>query len=115
MALKPLQTLTAALALSALAAAPFARAGSTSRDTGMPTGESEAQRAVKVDASTRALNVEHLETVRFEDAAGQTFTWTFNTPGDTSFPLQRIAPQGFAAGFTVIRVEHPWSHRWLAN
>ncbi len=115
MASKFMYRFSAALAISALATAPLATSAGNNRETGMPAAETEAQRTLKIDSSTIGLNIEHLETVRIQNAAGQSFTWTFNTPGEASFALQRIAPAGFDAGKAIVHVEHPWSHRWLAN
>lgn len=67
-----------------------------------------APAAVKVTGSAGYINVAHLETVKIENAKGQSFVWTADSVGD--FPLQAIAPKDFQAGLSRVFVSHPYGH-----
>jgi hypothetical protein len=120
MTLKPLHGLVVALALAA--AAPSATAadwGAAMRrgDLGSPPGSAppqatEAPRTVKITASTRFINVEHYDTLKIENAKGQSFVWTFDSLGEYGFPLSVIAPKSFAAGETRVYIRHPAAHQF---
>jgi hypothetical protein len=119
MTLKPLHGLFVALALAA--AAPSATAAdwgaAVSRgDLGSPPGPppqaKETVRTVKITASTNYVDVEHMGTVKFENAKGQSFVWKFDTWGELGFPLSAIAPKDFAAGPTRVYVRHPPAHKF---
>ena len=73
-------------------------------------GASAAQAAVKVTASTKYINVGHLETVKIENDKGQSFVWKADTLSEADLPLQAIAPKDFAAGQTRVFVRHPYAH-----
>ena len=79
---------------------------SVNRDT------SPAPWTVKIDGSTRQINVEHLQTVKIENDKGESFVWTADTLGSgaDNFPLKAVAPQNFAAGATRVFLSHPHEH-----
>lgn len=113
MTLKPLHGLFVALALAA--AAPSATAADWSAamrrgDLGTASQATAAERTVKINASTQYVNAEHFGTLKIENDKGQSFVWKFDTLGEVGFPLEVIAPKGFAAGATRIYVRHPTAH-----
>lgn len=113
MTLKPLHSFSLALAL---AAAPVAIAADYNAafqrgDLGTASQAAGAQRTVRIDASTKYVDVEHFSTVKIENSKGQSFIWRFDTLGEVGFPLQVIAPKDFAAGETRIYVRHPLQHQ----
>lgn len=69
-----------------------------------------AVKTVRVEPSTRYINVRHFDQVRLVDQKGQSFTWIFDTLDETHFPLAAIAPSGFDAERAVVYVTHPQSH-----
>ena len=118
MTLNPLHGLFVALALAA--AAPSATAadwGSALRrgDLGTPSQAISAERTVRIDASTKYLNAEHFGTLKIENDKGQSFVWKFDTLGEVGFPLEVIAPKGFAAGATRVYIRHPSAHNFSGN
>ena len=78
------------------------------RDTlGTPVRDN-AGRTVKIDASTKFIRVEHLETLTIRNQRGQSFGWQFDTfYVPTGFPLTSITPSGFEAGDTWVYVRPP--------
>lgn len=113
MKLKLIRTLFVASALAA--AASYATAadwgGALRRgDLGTPSQTSAAERTVKVNASTKYVDVMHYETVKIENDKGQSFVWKFDSLGEYGFPLQVIAPKDFAAGETRVYIRHPARH-----
>jgi hypothetical protein len=112
MTLKPLHGLFVALALAAAApAATAADWGAAMRrgDLGSPS-QAAAQKTVKITAATQYVTVEHFQTLKIENDKGQSFVWTFDSLGEVGFPLQVIAPKGFAAGETRVYIRHPAPH-----
>ncbi len=90
-------------------------AGTTSNlKLGWLSEQTAAERTVRTDASTKYVNVAHLETVAIQNDKGQSFVWTFDTYGDTQFPLKAIAPAGFESGTVIVSVRHPPEHLWPA-
>ena len=81
------------------ALAPAARGASTPGDFGSQVQGSAASRTITIMDSTRYVNVDRFETVRFviRDATGREsgFAWHFNTFGGRVFQLSEIAPAGF--------------------
>jgi hypothetical protein len=71
---------------------------------------SAAMKTVRVEPSTRYINVSHFDQVRLVDQKGQSFTWKFDTLDEMKFPLTAIAPSGFDAARAVVYVRHPQSH-----
>lgn len=69
----------------------------------------QGERAVKVTAATKYLNIEDREIVKIENDKGQSFIWTADT-GEANFPLQTIAPKGFVAGPTRVFVSDPYAY-----
>lgn len=55
-------------------------------------------REVQISAGQKYLNVTRMETLRI-NVAGKIVTWTFDTLGTKSFPLEKIVPG--ASGITV--------------
>lgn len=113
MTLKPLHGLFVALVL--VAAAPYATAadwGAAMRrgDLGSPSQATAAERTVKITAATQYVDAEHFGTLKIENDKGQSFVWKFDTLGEVGFPLDVIAPKGFAAGPTRVYVRHPQAH-----
>jgi len=73
-------------------------------DLGTPA-PGEAGRTMKIDASTKYVNAEHLEVVTIRNQQGQGFCWRFDTlHASTGFPLSNIAPLDFDAGDTWVYV-----------
>ncbi len=73
---------------------------------------STAPATIRISASTRDINVEHLQRVRIENDKGQSFVWQADTLalGEDHFPLQSVAPNGFDAGQTMVFLTHPHEH-----
>ena len=69
----------------------------------------DADRMVKINASTKYVNAEHLQTVKFVNDKGQSFTWKADAAG-VVVPLKTIAPAGFEAGEATVYVRHPTEH-----
>jgi len=61
-------------------------------------------REIRITPATKAVNVERYETVRFVNAAGQSFTWHFYTLHHPTIELRQIAPPGFTEAGTLIYV-----------
>jgi hypothetical protein len=62
-------------------------------------------RVTKIDASTKFIKVDHLETLTIQNQKGQSFAWRFDTLHvPTGFPLRSIAPLTFDAGDTWVYV-----------
>ena len=84
------------LAGAAIASAQAAPRVGTSADYGSIVSTSAIDKVVKIGASTRYVNVEDGQTVRF-DVDGQTFAFAFHAwPGDQSVDLAVIAPNGIS-------------------
>lgn len=62
---------------------------------GQPATEDARARLVDVRA-TKYANVTYGETIVFQGANGQKFSWTFNGIDDRSWNLAQFAPAGFA-------------------
>ena len=77
----------------------------------LPAPAAAAQKTVRVNASTKYISAEHLDTVKFENDKGQSFVWRFDSLGEYGFPISVIAPKDFAAGTTRIYINHPPVHR----
>ncbi len=69
----------------------------------------DVDRTVKINASTKYVNAEHLQTLKIENDKGQSFTWKADA-GGVVFPLKAIAPAGFEAGEATVYVRHPTEH-----
>lgn len=113
MALKPLHSLFVALALTAaVPAATAADWGAAMRrgDLGSASQAASAEKTVKITSTTKHVNVEHFQTVKFENDKGQSFTWKFDSLQEYGFPINVIAPKEFAAGETRVYIRHPYSH-----
>ena len=64
---------------------------------GSPAPESAAQRTINLLPSTKYVNVEQSEIVKFS-SGGETFTWNFDTLGTPNFDLAAIAPANMDVG-----------------
>lgn len=85
--------LIAGAAFSSAHAAPLRN---SSADYGQIVAASTVDKAVKIGATTRYVNVVNGQTVQFE-VDGQTFSFSFDAwPGDQSVDLAQIAPKGMA-------------------
>lgn len=71
---------------------------------GSGVAHSANARVIHITASTKAINVARHETVRFVNAAGQSFTWHFYTLHHPTIDLRDIAPPGFSDAATLIYV-----------
>ena len=69
----------------------------------------DADKTVQINASTKYVNAEHLQTLKIENDKGQSFTWKADA-GGVVFPLKTIAPAGFEAGEATVYVRHPTEH-----
>ncbi len=65
---------------------------------------SHAMREIKLDDATRSINVSRNEVVRIVNAAGEKFTWQFDTLHHPTIELGKIAPAGFSARPILIYV-----------
>lgn len=113
MTLKPLHSLFVALALTAaVPAATAADWGTALRrgDLGTPSQAAGVEKTVKIGATTKNVNVEHFQTVKFENDKGQSFIWRFDSLQEYGFPISVIAPKEFAAEETMVYIRHPYSH-----
>ena len=82
-----------AVAVLALSAASLSAFALTDADRyGEAATPAAADRTIVIDASTRSVNVNHGEVVKFV-ANGQEFTWDFDGLPQ-SFDLKQVAPQG---------------------
>jgi hypothetical protein len=79
-----------ALTLSFSAISAMAATSSTFLGEAQPT--SAASRVIKITPDTKYVNVQGGEVIDF-DVAGKAFAWNFDGL-DSSFKLNRIAPQG---------------------
>lgn len=79
-------------------------------DFGVPS-KGAPLRTIKIDATTKYINADHMQTVRIVNDRGQSFLWQFDTfPATVNFPLKAIVPSGFEAGDTQIYIDHPGEH-----
>lgn len=100
-----LAALLAGVILASHADAFDRRASFPGAQLGTPV-ETSAGRIVRINGSTRYINVEHFEILTIRDEKGQSFTWQFDTfYPQAHFPLKRIAPAGFQSGNVWIYVE----------
>lgn len=115
MKLKPFHGVIMALTLAA--AAPYAGAadwGAALKRGDLGTAQPQAttaQKTIKINASTKYVNVEHFELVKFENDKGQSFVWKFDSLQDYGYPLSVIAPKEFAAGEIRVYIRHPAEHK----
>ena len=61
---------------------------------GTAVAESTSARVIPITASTKTVNVQRHETVRFVNPAGQSLTWHFYTLNHPTIDLRDIAPAG---------------------
>jgi|CXWL01.1.fsa_nt_gi hypothetical protein len=71
---------------------------------GTPVETARAMRDIKINAATKSINVSRNEVVRITNAAGQQFTWQFDTLHHPVIELSKIAPGGFAQGPVLVYV-----------
>ncbi|WP_284079331.1 CzcE family metal-binding protein [Herbaspirillum aquaticum] len=68
---------------------------------GMTASNTLVDREIQIAPSTKYVNVNQGETVRFV-AQGKSFVWKFDTFGQRPFELAKIAPADFAAPKAVV-------------
>ena len=68
---------------------------------GMSVSNALVDREIQIDPSTKYVNVNQGETIRFV-AQGKSFVWKFVTFGRRPFELAKIAPADFAAPNAVV-------------
>lgn len=79
-------------------------------DLGTVSEVPAVQRTVRINNSTKYINVERYETLKIENDTGQSFVWRFDTLGEKNFPLKVIAPSNFLAGVTRVFVRTPYMY-----
>ncbi len=71
---------------------------------GTKVENARAMRDIKIDGATKSINVSRNEVVRIINAAGDQFTWQFDTLHHPTIALAKIAPSGFAPSTVYIYV-----------
>ncbi len=71
---------------------------------GTKVESTRAMRDIKIDGTTKSINVSRHEVVRIINAAGEQFTWQFDTLHHPTIELAKIAPGGFAQQTVFIYV-----------
>ena len=87
-----------------VAAAATASAAMISHPHGSNAHAVKAMRVIKIGDATKAINVSRGEVVQLVNAAGETFTWHFDTLHHPVIALNKIAPAGFAQRTVLIYV-----------
>lgn len=64
----------------------------------------QAMRDIRIDGATKSINVSRNEVVRIINAAGDHFTWQFDTLHHPIIELSKIAPGGFAQRTVLVYV-----------
>ena len=82
------------MAALGLVASSFVRAEVPTPLLGDVVPAANAQRTIVISASTRWVNVNEGEIVKFVTDNGQSFAFNFDSPSVNSFDLQRVAPAG---------------------
>lgn len=100
---------TAAVGVALSVGLAAVAAGAQPRDAsyyGHALSDGTAEREVRLSSSTKFVNVNHWESVRFVKE-GRAFEWKFDSfSGTDSFPLSRIAPPGWDVGQVQVYVLH---------
>lgn len=73
---------------------------------GTPAPEATAQRTITITPTTKYVNVERWEVVKFL-VDGKSFTWDFYTLGTPIFEMAAIAPKDINVGKVVVYVQKP--------
>lgn len=92
------------LASLLLAAGMMPASAMISNPNGTQVDNTRAMRDIKIDGTTKAINVSRNEVVRIINAAGDQFTWQFDTLHHPVIALSKIAPGGFAGGNVLVYV-----------
>lgn len=71
---------------------------------GTQVDNTRAMRAIKIDGTTKSINVSRHEVVRIINAASDQFTWQFDTLHHSIIELSKIAPDGFAQRTVLVYV-----------
>ena len=71
---------------------------------GTKVDTARAMRDIRIDGTTKSINVSRHEVVRIINAAGAQFTWHFDTLHHPTIELSKIAPSGFAERTVLIYV-----------
>ncbi|HCY63197.1 MAG TPA: hypothetical protein DHV59_10280 [Oxalobacteraceae bacterium] len=74
---------------------------------GTTAPEAAAQRTITITPTTKYVNVERWEVVRFL-VDGKSFTWNFYTLGTPIFEMAAIAPKDINVGKVVVYVQKPY-------
>ncbi len=81
------------VALTLLTVSGYAISNVTLRDPyGAAISGVQVDRVIRIGPSTRAVNVERFERVRFVFDSGRSFEWHFYTLGHPTIKLSQIAP-----------------------
>jgi hypothetical protein len=100
------------LATLGLLAAMGAHAAVPTRLLGDVIPVTQASRTIRIDPATRYVNVYRGETIRFL-ANGQQFGYFFDgAPGEASFDLRRVAPQGMLEHRVLAYITPDPYNRW---
>jgi hypothetical protein len=102
---------TAAILLASAVALPVGAATDYAALVGDPAPVSAAPREIRIEPSTKYVNVEGGEVVKF-DVGAKSFAWNFDVGQSTSnFDLNEVAPKGLLGHpVTVYIAPDP---RWL--
>lgn len=101
-------TLITAVLLSASAAS---QASNIADPYGTPVYAPSAQREIRIDSTTKYVNVKRGEIIRFITSQG-TFTWSFDIDRNRNqFELARIAPKSVAVDGIRVFVADPGDDR----
>jgi len=83
------------------------------RDTNAPLGmaapEALADRVIKLGAGSESLDVVRGKIVTIVNGE-KSFTWRFDTFGEPSFALAKIAPRDFGTGHIRVNVMTDWDN-----
>lgn len=103
----------ALIALTLLSVSGYSAASSTIPDPyGVAASSARADRIVRIDASTRSIQVMRYETIRFEFADGRpTVQWYFDTFGHPVFKLSEIVPSKVGKPDVTVYVTYSLSDR----
>ena len=100
-------------ALTLLSASAYSTAGSTIPDPyGIAANGAQVDRVIRIDASTRSLQIMRFETIRFEFADGRpSVQWYFDTLGHPVFKLSEIVPNQSGKQDVTLYVTYALSDR----
>ena len=89
----------AVLAAGLTIGSAFAIAGAGGMDVGHLARNGYFTEVITITPDTKWVNVTQGDAVKFVDQqTGQSFVWSFDTPGAENFDLSAVAPAGVLAG-----------------